>query len=108
MTRITLIILLPLLLLLACGNGEAADTADQRKGKGRGEQLFNMHCTLCHGKDGTLGLNGAKDLTTSTLTKEQMIAQVTNGKGAMMPYKNVLTAAEIEAVVAHVRSLRPQ
>jgi mono/diheme cytochrome c family protein len=37
-----------------------------------------------------------------------MIAQVTNGKGAMMPYKNVLTAAEIEAVVAHVRSLRPQ
>jgi cytochrome c6 len=108
MTRIAIILFTPLLLLLACSNETTADNDAQRKGKGRGDQLFNMHCTLCHGKDGKLGLNGAKDLTTSALTKEQMIAQVTNGKGAMMAYKNVLSAAEIEAVVAHVRSLRQQ
>jgi hypothetical protein len=35
-----------------------------------------------------------------------MIAMVTNGKGAMMPYKNVLTPKQIEAVVDHARKLR--
>ena len=37
---------------------------------------------------------------------EEMIALVTNGKGAMAAYKNVLTKAEIEAVVEHVRTLQ--
>ena len=51
-------------------------------------------------------MNGAKDLTASVLTREQMIAMVTHGKGAMMPYKNVLTAKQIELVVDHARTLR--
>ena len=106
MMRALPIILLPLLVLLACGSGASAELAEAPKGRARGEQLFNMHCTLCHGKDGKLGLNGAKDLTVSALSREEMVARVTHGKGRMMPYKNVLTPAEIDAVVAHVRSLR--
>ena len=51
-------------------------------------------------------MNGAKDLGLSSLTRVEMIAMVTNGKGAMMPYKNVLTPKQIEAVVDHVRTLR--
>ena len=70
-----------------------------------GRSLFNLNCALCHGRDGKLGLNGAKDLTISTLTKTEMIAMVRQGKGAMMPYKDVLTAKEIDAVVDHVRTL---
>lgn len=34
-----------------------------------------------------------------------MIAMVRQGKGAMMPYKDVLTAKEIDAVVEYVRTL---
>jgi mono/diheme cytochrome c family protein len=34
-----------------------------------------------------------------------MIAIVRNGKGAMLPYKDVLTPEEIAAVVEHVRKL---
>lgn len=64
-----------------------------------------MHCTLCHGNDGKLNLSGAKDLSLSTLTRDEMIRQVSEGKGAMMAYKNVLTRREIEAVVDHVRTL---
>lgn len=71
-----------------------------------GAKLFQMQCTLCHGRDGKLGLSGAKDLTVSALTREQMILLVTDGKGMMMPYKNVMRPEEIEAVVDHVRSLR--
>jgi len=94
-----------MLLLLACG-GASVDTADTtRKDKTPGHDLFNKNCTLCHGRDGKMGINGAKDLTLSTLTRAEMIAIVEQGKGQMMPYKNVLSAKEIELVVEHVRTL---
>lgn len=95
-----------IMVLLACSSATPdgtimADSAD----KTAGELLFNLNCTLCHGRDGKLGLNEAKDLTVSTLTKAEMIALVRQGKGAMMPYKDILTAKEIDAVVEHVRTL---
>lgn len=96
------------LLALACGNnGSSSEPTEMgaEAGISKGEQVFRMHCVLCHGANGKLGFNGAKDLTTSTLTKAEMIARVNAGKGTMQPYKNVLTAREIEAVVDHVRSL---
>ncbi|HNR55307.1 MAG TPA: cytochrome c [Flavobacteriales bacterium] len=93
------------LLMLACGS--ASGTGEDRMAvKGSpGKAVFNMNCTLCHGRDGKAGLNGAKDLTVSTLTAEEMMAIVKNGKGAMAPYKQVLSAKEIEAVVAYIRTL---
>ena len=68
--------------------------------------LFDTHCTLCHGADGKLKMGDAKDLSISTLTREEMIAVVTHGRGTMMPYKQVLSAEEIEQVVDHVRTLK--
>ncbi|MBK8340236.1 MAG: cytochrome c [Flavobacteriales bacterium] len=93
--------------LLACSStpdGTASTSASS--GPLDGAKLFQMQCTLCHGRDGKLGLSGAKDLTVSALTREQMLLLVSNGKGAMMPYKSVMRPEEIEAVVDHVRSLR--
>lgn len=90
------------MLLLACGS---ATTDGMNSDKSPGQAVFNMNCTLCHGRDGKLGLNGAKDLSISTLTKTEMVAMVRQGKGAMMPYKDVLSAKEIDAVVEHVRTL---
>lgn len=92
------------LLVFACGNASTSTDAMEAD-KSPGQAVYNMNCTLCHGRDGKAGMNGAKDLTASTLTKEEMQAIVRNGKGAMAPYKNVLTAKEIEAVVEHVRTL---
>lgn len=91
-------------MVLACGGASSpVDTMEADKSPGR--TVFNTNCALCHGRDGKAGLNGAKDLTRSTLTKEEMIAIVRNGRGAMMPYKQVLTTKEIAAVVEHVRKL---
>ncbi len=100
-----LLAVLSTVLVLSCAS-ETTEAANPPGGKSRGAALFSTHCTLCHGKDGKLGLNNAKDLSVSTLTKEEMIALVTNGKGVMAAYKNVLTKAEIEAVVEHVRTLQ--
>ncbi|MBX2971625.1 MAG: cytochrome c [Flavobacteriales bacterium] len=92
------------LLVFACGSANSSnDTMEADRSSGRA--VYNMNCALCHGRDGRAGINGAKDLTASTLTKEEMQAIVRNGRGVMAPYKNVLTAKEIDAVVEHVRTL---
>lgn len=96
--------LFALVAMLACSStpdGKEANDATVPEGA----KLFRTQCALCHGADGKLGLSGAKDLTVSALTRDQMILLVNNGKGLMMPYKNVLRPEEIEAVVDHVRSL---
>ena len=50
-------------------------------------------------------MSGAKDLSISALSREEMIAIISNGKGSMMAYRNVLTSKQIELVTEHVRSL---
>lgn len=91
-------------LLAACG-GSAPPPTEAPAPMKPGEVVFNAQCALCHGRKGDLGLSGAKDLTRSMLTREDMIAIVTHGKGGMMAYAKVLSAAEIEQVVDYARTL---
>jgi cytochrome c6 len=89
-----------MLLIHACSDPEsepktAAQTAID------GAQVFQHNCVICHGADGKLGLNGAKDLGQSTKTKAERLEIVINGKNLMTPFKNVLSAEEIEAVVEY-------
>jgi cytochrome c6 len=91
------------LVLVACG---AAGGADGNNGTPRtGAEIFNTQCALCHGRDGRLGINGAKDLTASALSQADMVAIVAHGKGGMAPFEHVLAPDEIERVVEHVRTL---
>jgi mono/diheme cytochrome c family protein len=70
-----------------------------------GKNVYNTKCMMCHGDDGKLGLSGAKDLTTSAMTRDEKIALVQNGKNSMMPFKDQLTQEQIDAVVTYVESL---
>lgn len=74
--------------------------------KTSGAQIYSDRCLVCHGADGKLGLNGAKNLSLSLITVDEIKMQVTNGKGAMTPFKNILTPEEIEAVAVYSLSLR--
>ncbi|HRH38361.1 MAG TPA: c-type cytochrome [Flavobacteriales bacterium] len=94
-----------LLLVFACGSADAPVELGAEGGMSKGEQIYKMNCSLCHGGDGKLGFNGAKDLTKSILTKQEMVVRVREGKGTMTPFKNTLTAKDIDAVVDHVREL---
>jgi mono/diheme cytochrome c family protein len=91
-------------LVLACGGGGSGGMADDPRG--RGARIYHMHCTLCHGQDGDLGINGAKDLRASALTRSEVAAIVREGRGLMAAYKHVLNKAEIDAVTDHVMGLR--
>ena len=70
-----------------------------------GKGIYTKNCVLCHGADGRRGLNGAGDLTASTLPLPDRIQQITYGKGMMTPYAGILTPEEIEAVANYTLSL---
>jgi cytochrome c6 len=71
-----------------------------------GMAVFRQNCVICHGADGKLGTNGAKDLTVSELPLEGRIQIITNGKNLMTPFKAVLTEAEIQAVANYTLTLK--
>jgi len=71
-----------------------------------GKQVYKANCTLCHGMDGKLGANGAKDLVISPLTLDQKKEIITNGKAKMLPYRAILSPAEIDSVVAFIEILK--
>lgn len=52
--------------------------------------------------DGQKGLSGAGDLTRSKLSIKERIKIIRNGKGSMIPYKNILSKKEIRAVAGYL------
>lgn len=71
-----------------------------------GKVIYTQVCAACHGQDGKLGVGGAKDLSVSTLTHQQVVAMISQGKGLMQPYEGVLSEQEIEAVATFTEGLR--
>lgn len=92
---------LGVVLCAACG---APDPQGRATTPGR--TIYVAECATCHGKDGTLGMGGAKNLALTTLSEEEVAAVVVHGKGAMAGFGDVLTREQVEEVVGHVRSLR--
>lgn len=97
---------LPLLALLACGGGETQAAQADLSAPPNGKAIFKQYCVTCHGADGKLGLNGAKDLTQSQLDLDGRIAIVTNGKNMMTPYGEILSPQEIESVARYTLLLK--
>ena len=77
------------------------DIEDIKSGK-----LYKIHCAICHGINGKMKINGAKDLTKSTIPLEEAVAQVYFGKGLMNPFKGKLKDAEIVAVCKYIEEMR--
>ncbi len=90
------------LLLWGCGGQTEKDLPKALSG----HQIFMKHCKICHGADGKMGLNGAKLLPDSELSLEERIKHISQGKGAMQPYKDILTAEQIQAVAEFTLSLK--
>ncbi len=82
---------------------------------------WTKHCASCHGKDGKGQTKAGKmaetkDLTDAayqaSFTDEKAVQQVKdglkdkNGKERMKPFAGKLSDAEIEALVAHVRTFK--
>ena len=77
-----------------------------------GKALFESKCAMCHGKDGVAkpmakGSANLNDPKFQEATKVEAIeAIVTDGRNKMKGYKDKLSAEEIKAVAAHVKTLK--
>ncbi|SES81034.1 c-type cytochrome [Hymenobacter actinosclerus] len=71
-----------------------------------GQALFAQNCAICHGADGKLGVNGARDLTKSNLNATGRTYMVVNGLGVMPAFKGQLTDEQIAQVVAYSLTLK--
>lgn len=94
--------------LVACSNNQSEnDVLPPETPEEKGASLFIMHCASCHGEDGKLGASGAKDLTMSKLSNQEIENIIVNGKNAMPPMSVLLENKEnIDLVIKHVKSLR--
>ncbi|MFD0999665.1 c-type cytochrome [Ohtaekwangia kribbensis] len=90
--------------LIVCLTAAAFRSTDHASSDG--QLLYEQHCMRCHGKDGTKGFLGAKNLQLSALTDAAIIQQILKGKGFMPPFRKKLTANEISEVMLYIKSLR--
>jgi len=97
------------------GGGPAGIMAAGRAAE-LGAKVYSTRCALCHGAKGNgdgpaaAGLNPKPRAHTdkaymSTLTDEQIVAVIRNGKGTMPAWGKILSEEEIQAVAKHVREL---
>jgi mono/diheme cytochrome c family protein len=70
-----------------------------------GKKKYKMFCTPCHGMNGKMAINGAKDLTKVKTSLEENVAQIYHGKGMMTPFRGILKDAEIVAVANYIRTV---
>lgn len=102
--------------LMSCGGGaeksadskttEPAPAKEVQAEAPNGDKIFKTYCITCHGLDGKLALNGAKDLSVTALTLEERIEQITKGKGLMTPYESILSKEQIQAVAEYTVTLK--
>ena len=95
------------LLLVSCSNASGDLDSPVEKGTSA-KALFTLHCSACHGMDGTKGVSNAANLAESKLTDKKLENVILYGtKNGMMPYKDLLkTESELVLVMDYVKSLR--
>ena len=96
----TLIFIALVSFCIACGGSAPDQTA-----KPDGKEIYKKYCVACHGENGDLALNGAKKFPESTLSVEERILVITNGRNMMTPFKGLLNEEEIRAVAAYTKIL---
>lgn len=77
------------------------------------DTIYLKRCAGCHGTDGTPRIKPAPDFTDpkfqKSLTDEQMLNSITNGKDPRMPaYGEILEKEEIKQLVTYIRDFAPK
>lgn len=104
------IFILPFFILFSCDSKGTTEKSTEENASveiPNGAELYVQHCTVCHGLDGKLGVSGAKDLTSSALSENEVVKMIETGKNAMPPMKEPLGSDEnVKAVAEYIKSLK--
>lgn len=76
--------------------------------------LYKSKCSMCHGPDGSgntpIGkTNKMRDLRSAEVQKQtdiELTKLISGGKGKMPAYGKQLSTAQIESLIAHIRTLK--
>ena len=73
-----------------------------------GKKLYINYCAMCHGEDGTLGLQGAANLQASRLKDAEALDIIVNGKKPLMPAYGAMfeTPEERNALLEYIKFIR--
>lgn len=103
-----------LFLVTACG-GEApvveqnSSKVEEPMGTEEARTVYTLNCASCHGQDGKLKASNAADLSKSKFSDAKIKQVILNGNDkGMMPYKDMLSAREVEGLVKFVKTLREE
>jgi len=91
-------------------------TAQTAKGKSAGggtAALYTKHCAKCHLEDGkgleSLSPPNFTDAKWQSAHTDAALAKgIREGKDTMPPFKDTLSAAQINALVKHIRGFKPK
>lgn len=93
--------------LFSCGSNTTPKIPENTTKVSAIPAAYAKNCSKCHGDDGKLMLAGAKDLSASKLSIDEVMAIIRAGKGAMPPYGSMLTESELQQTADFVMTLRP-
>ena len=79
-----------------------------------GAAVYKAKCAMCHGADGAgktpMGKNmNLRDLGSPEVQKQtdaELVKWIADGKGKMPAYKGKISAADIDALVAFIRTMK--
>jgi mono/diheme cytochrome c family protein len=88
----------------ATGASAGTQTADA----GAGAQVFSVHCSACHGADGSGGVGPNLHGIAARKSLDQTIAFIENPSGGIMPklYPSQLNVAQVQQVAAYIQTLK--
>ena len=72
----------------------------------RGSFVWKEYCGICHGPGGKMGYNNATDLSTSVLSRDEVVARILEGKSTMPPFRDLLTADQVQLLTDYTLQLR--
>lgn len=92
----------------------AAPSAFAGGGGSDGTAIYKAKCAMCHGADGAGQTPMGKNMKLRALgsaevqkqTDAELVKWIADGKGKMPGYKGKLTPADIDALVAFIRTLK--
>lgn len=92
----------------------AAPSAFAGGGGSDGAAIYKAKCAMCHGADGAGQTPMGKNMKLRALgsaevqkqTDAELVKWIADGKGKMPAYKGKLTPADIDALVAFIRTLK--
>jgi cytochrome c551 len=70
-----------------------------------GAAIYSANCAVCHGADGSGGVGPDLRGIGQMHTVDELIAVITNGRGAMPAWRDRLSAAQIRAVATYVSQI---